>query len=121
MMLWALFQQNRFAYYYAVNVAVLSAYFGITVADKILGFGDWNELLGKKSNTRANIHKKKDMKKASKNWIAGYECFFILKKIKVSHLISLLIVIFSSDILYIHLSDQQRIWENTKRHENLLV
>ena len=96
MMLWALFQQNRFAYYYAVNVAVLSAYFGITVADKILGFGDWNELLGNKINNKADIHKKKDIKKTSKTHISESRDtnYFDFKNIKVSHIISLLIAIF---------------------------
>ncbi|PWB52438.1 MAG: oligosaccharyl transferase, archaeosortase A system-associated [Candidatus Methanoperedenaceae archaeon] len=94
MMLWALFQQNRFAYYYAVNVAILSAYFGVAVADKVLESGGWNELLGKKSITRAD--KKKDIKKASKTH--GSEALgpngFAFKNIKVSHLISLLAALF---------------------------
>ncbi|MCX9081594.1 MAG: oligosaccharyl transferase, archaeosortase A system-associated [Candidatus Methanoperedens sp.] len=96
MMLWALFQQNRFAYYYAVNVAILSAYFGIAVADKILESGGWNELLGKKSITRADSHKKKHIKKASRTH--GSEAHgpngFDFKNIKVSHLISLLAALF---------------------------
>lgn len=96
MMLWALLQQTRFSYYYAVNVAVLSAYFGITVADKILGSGGWNELLGKKSTTRANIHKKKDIKKQSKTHRAESQDThgFDFKNIKVSHVISLLAALF---------------------------
>ncbi|HMB45139.1 MAG TPA: oligosaccharyl transferase, archaeosortase A system-associated [Candidatus Methanoperedens sp.] len=96
MMLWALYQQNRFAYYYAVNVAVLSAYFGIAVADKILEFGDWNELLGKKGIKRADTPKKKDIKKASKTHISKPQDpnGFDFKKIKVTHIISLLSALF---------------------------
>ena len=96
MMLWALFQQNRFVYYYAVNVAVLSAYFGIAVADKILESGDWNELLGKKSVAKADIHRKKDNKKASKTNISEPHDLngFDIKKIKVTHIISLLAALF---------------------------
>ncbi|PWB52439.1 MAG: oligosaccharyl transferase, archaeosortase A system-associated [Candidatus Methanoperedenaceae archaeon] len=91
MMLWALNQQNRFAYYYAVNVAILSAYFGIAVADKILESGGWNELLGKKSITRAD--RKKDIKKASKTHRSepnGLD----FKMIKATHIISLLAALF---------------------------
>ncbi len=96
MMLWALSQQNRFAYYYAVNVAVLSAYFGITVADKILEFGDWNELLGKKITKRASVPKNKDFKKQSKTHRNQSQDThgFDFKKIKVSHIISFLIAFF---------------------------
>ncbi|HMB45051.1 MAG TPA: oligosaccharyl transferase, archaeosortase A system-associated, partial [Candidatus Methanoperedens sp.] len=96
MMLWALFQQNRFAYYFAVNVAILSAYFGIAVADKILEFGDWNELAGKKMTNRANIPKRKDIRKLSKTHITQSQDTqgFDFKKIKVSHIISLLIALF---------------------------
>jgi dolichyl-diphosphooligosaccharide--protein glycosyltransferase len=94
MILWALFQQNRFAYYYAVNVAILSAYFGIVVADKILEFGDWNELIGKKSTKISDITRKKD-KKLLKNQTneSKEKQGFDLKKIKVSHIISLFIAL----------------------------
>ncbi|MCQ1535192.1 oligosaccharyl transferase, archaeosortase A system-associated [Methanosarcina sp. KYL-1] len=34
MILWAMLQQNRFAYYFSVNVAILSAYFVIAVSDR---------------------------------------------------------------------------------------
>jgi len=33
MMIWAMLQQNRFAYYYSVNAAILGAYLGITILD----------------------------------------------------------------------------------------
>ncbi|MCQ1535193.1 oligosaccharyl transferase, archaeosortase A system-associated [Methanosarcina sp. KYL-1] len=34
MIFWAMLQQNRFAYYYSVNVSILSAYFGMMLADR---------------------------------------------------------------------------------------
>ncbi|MEA1984546.1 MAG: oligosaccharyl transferase, archaeosortase A system-associated [Euryarchaeota archaeon] len=40
MIIWAMLQQNRFAYYYSVNVAILSAYLGIRVMD----LAGWSEL-----------------------------------------------------------------------------
>jgi dolichyl-diphosphooligosaccharide--protein glycosyltransferase len=43
MMVWALYQQNRFAYYFSVNAALLSAYLGI----KILEHVGWKELYQK--------------------------------------------------------------------------
>ncbi len=92
MILWALFQQNRFAYYYSVNVAILSAYFGISVADKLLEFGGWNEMLGKKSED-ARTSKKKDSKKQKKMSISETRYGFV-NKLKISHIISLLIALF---------------------------
>ncbi|MEL4306289.1 oligosaccharyl transferase, archaeosortase A system-associated [Methanococcoides sp. LMO-2] len=41
MIIWAMLQQNRFAYYYSVNAAILSAYVGI----KILDLAGWKDLL----------------------------------------------------------------------------
>ncbi len=35
MIFWAMLQQNRFAYYFSVNVAILSAYFAIWIADSV--------------------------------------------------------------------------------------
>jgi dolichyl-diphosphooligosaccharide--protein glycosyltransferase len=94
MMLWALFQQNRFAYYFAVNVAILSGYFGIVVADKILEFGDWNQLTGKINNTKPVISKKKDKKSfKTKSSDSQVTKDFDLKKIKISHIISLVIAL----------------------------
>lgn len=43
MMVWALYQQNRFAYYFSVNAALLSAYLGIKLLEKV----GWNELYQK--------------------------------------------------------------------------
>jgi oligosaccharyl transferase (archaeosortase A-associated) len=95
MMVWALFQQNRFAYYFAVNVAILSGYFGIVVADKVLEFADWNQLTGKKSITKS-ITSKKKVKKPSKTQASGSQDTKVLdlKNIKVSHILSLLIALF---------------------------
>ncbi len=56
--------QNRFAYYYAINVAILSGFLG----SKILDFGDWKSL-------------------GSNDII---EC---LKKIRIQHILSLIIVV----------------------------
>jgi dolichyl-diphosphooligosaccharide--protein glycosyltransferase len=39
MIIWAMLQQNRFAYYYSVNAAILSAYLGIKVLD-LVGWKD---------------------------------------------------------------------------------
>ncbi|MCK5660094.1 MAG: oligosaccharyl transferase, archaeosortase A system-associated, partial [Methanosarcinales archaeon] len=39
MMVWALYQQNRFAYYFAVNVSILTAYFTV----KVLGTIGWSK------------------------------------------------------------------------------
>lgn len=94
MMLWALIQQNRFAYYYAVNVALLSAYFGVVVADKILEYGDWDELLGRKNTKRAGT-KSKNFKKHQKNPAHEQqnEPIFDFSKLKLSHIISLLLAL----------------------------
>ena len=41
MIIWAMLQQNRFAYYYSVNAAILSAWIGI----KILEFSKWDDII----------------------------------------------------------------------------
>ncbi|MBP1908185.1 oligosaccharyl transferase, archaeosortase A system-associated [Methanolobus bombayensis] len=41
MIIWAMLQQNRFAYYYSVNAAILSAWIGI----EILNFAGWQSLI----------------------------------------------------------------------------
>jgi len=58
------FAQNRFAYYYAINIAILSA----VVGSKVLDYGDW-----KKFNSNNLI-----------------EC---IQKIRIQHIISLILVI----------------------------
>ncbi|RNI15817.1 oligosaccharyl transferase, archaeosortase A system-associated [Methanohalophilus sp. RSK] len=40
MIIWAMLQQNRFAYYYSVNAAILSAYLGI----KVLDLAGWKDI-----------------------------------------------------------------------------
>jgi dolichyl-diphosphooligosaccharide--protein glycosyltransferase len=71
MMIWALYQQNRFAYYFSVNAALLSAYLGI----KILEHVGWKELYQKYI-----ISKEK-----------GYP--FETKEIKPVHILSLLMIL----------------------------
>ncbi|TGC08020.1 oligosaccharyl transferase, archaeosortase A system-associated [Methanolobus halotolerans] len=41
MIIWAMLQQNRFAYYYSVNAAILSAWIGI----KVLDLSGWRDLV----------------------------------------------------------------------------
>jgi Uncharacterized membrane protein, required for N-linked glycosylation len=41
MIIWAMLQQNRFAYYYSVNAAILSAWIGI----KVLDLANWQSLI----------------------------------------------------------------------------
>jgi dolichyl-diphosphooligosaccharide--protein glycosyltransferase len=90
MILWALFQQNRFAYYFAVNIAILSAYFGVTIAENILEFGGWKNIMGRKdemSKSSAVKKSKKSFQGLSKDKPVKDE--FSLKNIKVSNIISL--------------------------------
>ena len=69
MIVWALYQQNRFAYYFAVNVALLSAY--LTV--KLLYMANWKEFSEKYQNSKEK----------------GLDA--VLKNLKAKHLITLLI------------------------------
>ena len=94
MILWALFQQNRFAYYYAVNVAILSSYLGIRVADKILEFGEWNDLLHGKNNNINTFTKKKKKSVKTSDQKSPNTHVFSLKMVKTSHILSLLLAIF---------------------------
>lgn len=48
MMVWALYQQNRFAYYFVVNIALLSAY--LTV--RLLSMAGWGKLASKYRNSK---------------------------------------------------------------------
>ncbi|MEZ5334876.1 MAG: oligosaccharyl transferase, archaeosortase A system-associated [Methanolobus sp.] len=66
MIIWAMLQQNRFAYYYSVNAAILSAWIGI----EILDFAGWKKLSD-------SIRSKS----------------FTIKDIKAMHIISALIII----------------------------
>ncbi|MDY0386283.1 MAG: oligosaccharyl transferase, archaeosortase A system-associated [Methanolobus sp.] len=55
MIIWAMLQQNRFAYYYSVNAAILSAWVGI----KVLEFAGWQDLM---SSIRAKTFNTKSIK-----------------------------------------------------------
>ncbi|WP_440953194.1 oligosaccharyl transferase, archaeosortase A system-associated [Methanococcoides sp. FTZ1] len=67
MIIWAMLQQNRFAYYYSVNAAILSAFVGI----KILELAGWTDLL-------------EDIKLKDK---------FDIKNIKIWHILSVLVIL----------------------------
>ncbi|WP_135606415.1 oligosaccharyl transferase, archaeosortase A system-associated [Methanococcoides sp. NM1] len=67
MIIWAMLQQNRFAYYYSVNAAILSAYVGI----KVLELAGWKDLLA-------------DIKLKDK---------FDIKNVKIWHVISVLVIL----------------------------
>ncbi len=54
MIFWAMLQQNRFAYYFSVNVAILSAYFAIWIADSV-GLKSLSDDFGAKVKTVAEI------------------------------------------------------------------
>ena len=79
MVLWAMLQQNRFSYYYAVNAAILSAYLGI----KFMDLAGWKDL--KLSNLMAT----EKIKQKS----AGKTKETTTHKLKPIHIISLVIVI----------------------------
>jgi dolichyl-diphosphooligosaccharide--protein glycosyltransferase len=70
MMVWALYQQNRFAYYFTVNAALLSAYLAFKVLDAV----GWKEL----------SEKYREAKEKGKD--------FDFKNIKATHAISILVV-----------------------------
>ncbi len=79
MVLWAMLQQNRFSYYYAVNAAILSAYLGI----KFLDLAGWKDL--KLSTLMA--------KDKTKQKCSGKTKEIATHKLKPIHIISLVIVI----------------------------
>ena len=79
MVLWAMLQQNRFSYYYAVNAAILSAYLGI----KFLDLAGWKDLKLKNLTATEKIKEKS----------AGKTKEITSHKIKPIHIISLVIVI----------------------------
>lgn len=70
MMLWALYQQNRFAYYFAVNVSILTAYLAI----KVLGAIGWD--------------------RAYNEYLSSSEkpLDFLGKNIKIWHILSIILV-----------------------------
>lgn len=79
MVLWAMLQQNRFSYYYAVNAAILSAYLGI----KFLDLAGWKDL---KLSTLMSKDKAKQKYSGKTKEITTH-------KLKPIHIISLVIVI----------------------------
>lgn len=78
MVLWAMLQQNRFSYYYAVNAAILSAYLGI----RFLDLAGWKDLKWSTLTEKTPIKQKSSAKTKETN-----------HKLKPVHIISLVIVI----------------------------
>ena len=52
--IWAMLQQNRFAYYYSVNAAILSAWIGISILD-LAGWQNLTNSIKSKTFTASNI------------------------------------------------------------------
>jgi len=73
MIIWAMLQQNRFAYYYSVNAAILSAYLGI----KLLDLAGWSRL--------------QDDVRTRKPSVPAYQSF--MKNVKPIHILSLLLIV----------------------------
>ena len=74
MIIWAMLQQNRFAYYYSVNVAILAGYFGI----KILDFANWNTLM---DDFKRKVKSSTDIQP------------FVQKSVKIWHILSIILVV----------------------------
>ncbi len=72
MIIWATLQQNRFAYYLSVNIAILAGYLGI----RLLEFGDWNTFI---PNFRSKIRSMADLPE-------------IVKVINIKHILSAILV-----------------------------
>ncbi|MGP8319225.1 MAG: oligosaccharyl transferase, archaeosortase A system-associated [Methanosarcinaceae archaeon] len=72
MIIWATLQQNRFAYYLSVNIAILASYFSI----RILEFVGWNALV---ADINSNIRDRAGLPK-------------IVKFIKIQHVVSVLLI-----------------------------
>ncbi len=72
MIVWATLQQNRFAYYLSVNIAILVSYFSI----RILEFGGWNTLI---TDLRSKIQAKANLPDT-------------LKVIRIQHIVSILLI-----------------------------
>ncbi|NPE27383.1 oligosaccharyl transferase, archaeosortase A system-associated [Methanococcoides sp. SA1] len=73
MIIWAMLQQNRFAYYYSVNAAILSAYLGI----KLLDLAGWSRL--------------QDDVRTRKESVSTYTSF--MKNVKPIHILSLILIV----------------------------
>lgn len=72
MIIWATLQQNRFAYYLSVNIAILAGYLGI----RLLEFGDWNTFI---PNFKSKIRSTADLPE-------------IVKVVNIKHILSALLV-----------------------------
>jgi len=72
MIIWATLQQNRFAYYLSVNIAILASYFSI----RILEFVGWNTLV---ANISSKIRDKAGLPE-------------IVKFVKIQHVVSVLLI-----------------------------
>ncbi|MBN1133414.1 MAG: oligosaccharyl transferase, archaeosortase A system-associated [Methanosarcinaceae archaeon] len=89
MMVWALYQQNRFAYYFAVNASILSAYLSL----KLLGAMGWDDVYQKYLQSDESAHD------------------FVTENIKLWNIISVIIVI---AILIYPIGPLQETLENNK-------
>jgi dolichyl-diphosphooligosaccharide--protein glycosyltransferase len=74
MIIWAMLQQNRFAYYYSVNVAILAGYIGI----KILDLAEWNTFT---EDFKRKVKSLSDLQP------------FIQKSFKIWHILSVVLVV----------------------------
>ncbi|MDO9517888.1 MAG: oligosaccharyl transferase, archaeosortase A system-associated [Methanosarcinaceae archaeon] len=72
MIIWATLQQNRFAYYLSINIAILAGYLGI----RLLEFGDWNTFI---PNFKSKIRSTADLPE-------------FVKVINIKHILSALLV-----------------------------
>ena len=89
MMVWALYQQNRFSYYFAVNASILSAYLSM----KVLGAIGWDEIYQK--------YLKNDAKPMD----------FATENIKLWHIVSIVLVL---AILIYPIGPLQKTLDNNK-------
>lgn len=71
--IWAMLQQNRFAYYYSVNAAILSAYLGI----KLLDLAGWKSL--------------EDGISTRKSSVTAYQSF--ARNVKPVHILSFILIV----------------------------
>lgn len=88
MVLWAMLQQNRFSYYYAVNAAIITAYVSIRFLD-MLGFNS-----DEKISERAVIKNQgKINAKTKKTTVKNISTTENAKKIKPIHIIGIIILL----------------------------
>jgi dolichyl-diphosphooligosaccharide--protein glycosyltransferase len=92
LILFAIYGQNRFAYYYSINISILSAYLGGLLLDKV----KWNELDQKFKNT---VKLPEDIPKAFK-FIKVQQIFAVLAIV-----LFLIYPVYGSAILYTKISN----------------